>query len=484
MYFHFPLSRKYPPLKIPITFAIAERWGSKGGYRELLVTAVPLILSTGTWSLQTFIDRMFLAWYSPQAIAASMPASLLQFTIMSVFIGTCSYAGTFVAQYYGANLHSRIGKVMWQGLYLAIAGGVVVALFYPLAPLLFKNIGHAPDLQPLEISFFQILCLGSLGPIASGVLSGYFSGLGKNWPVMWANVIATLINIVLDYLMIFGHAGFPEMGIAGAAWATDIAGLFPVIFYLVLILSPANEQRFATRSAWRPDPKLLKRLLMFGLPSGIQFFIDVAGFSLFLLVIGRLGMTQLAATNIAFNINTVAFMPMMGTGIAISMLVGQYCGDNKPDLAQRSVYSGFHLTFLYMTIIAASYVFLPQAYIWFFSHNADPAAFGPIATLTKTLLKFVALYCLFDTMTIVFSMAVKGAGDTKFVMTMMVLLSVCVLVIPSFIAIVIFHRGIYTAWVIGTSYIIICGFAFLVRFLSGAWKTMSVIEDHEKLLRE
>jgi multidrug resistance protein, MATE family len=467
-----------------LPFGLAGRWRGYGGYRELLVTAFPLILSTGTWSLQTFIDRMFLAWYSPQAIAASMPAALLQFTIMSVFVGTCSYAGSFVAQYYGANLHSRIGKVVWQGLYLAAAGGVIVALFYPLAPLIFRSVGHAAELQPLEISFFQILCLGSVGPIASGVLSGFFSGLGKNWPVMWANVIATILNIVLDYLMIFGHAGFPRMGIVGAAWATDIACMFPVVLYLVLILSPSNEKRFAARSAWRLDPKLIRRMLLFGLPSGIQFFIDVAGFSLFLLVIGRLGMTQLAATNIAFNINTIAFMPMMGTGIAISMLVGQYLGDNQPAFAQRSAYSGFHLTFLYMSVIALSYVLLPQMYIWFFSHNADPKTFGPIADLTITLLRFVALYSLFDTMTIVFSMAVKGAGDTRFVMTMMVVLSLFALVIPSYVAIVIFHRGIYTAWAIGTTYIILCGFAFFVRFLSGAWKTMRVIEEQEKLIRE
>ena len=465
-------------------FSPSARWRGKGGYRELLVTAFPLILSTGTWSLQTFIDRMFLAWYSPQTIAASMPASLLQFTIMSVFIGTCSYAGTFVAQYYGANLPNRIGKVIWQGIYLAVAGSAIVALFYPLAPLIFRNIGHAADLQPLEITFFQILSLGGIGPIASGVMSGFFSGLGKNWPVMWANLIATLINIILDYCMIFGHAGFPAMGIAGAAWATVIACMFPVVFYLVLILSPANELKFGTRSAWRLDSKLILRLLLFGLPSGIQFFIDVAGFSLFLLVIGRLGMTQLAATNIAFNINTVAFMPMMGTGIAISMLVGQYLGDNQEAYAQRSAYSGFHLTFVYMSIVALSYVFLPDMYIWFFSRNADPATFAPIAGLTRTLLKFVALYSLFDTMTIVFSMAIKGAGDTKFVMTMMIALSLCALVIPSFVAIVILHRGVYTAWIIATGYIILCGFAFFVRFLSGKWKTMRVIEEHERLIRE
>jgi MATE family multidrug resistance protein len=471
-------------LKTALLSGFRGRWREKGGYRELLVTAFPLVLSTGTWSIQTFIDRMFLAWYSPQAIAASMPASLLQFSIMSVFLGTCSYAGTFVAQYYGANLHNRIGKVVWQGLYLAVFGGAVVALFYPLAPLIFKSVGHAPDLQPPEIVFFRILCIGSLGPIASGALSGFFSGLGKNWPVMWANVIATVLNIILDYFMIFGHAGFPAMGIQGAAWATVIASMFPVVFYLFLIFSPSNEKHFATRSSWRIDFDFIRRLLRFGLPSGIQFFIDVAGFSLFLLVIGRLGMTELAATNIAFNINTVAFMPMMGTGIAISMLVGRYLGDDKPRLAQRSAYSAFHLTLLYMSIIALSYVLLPQMYLWFFSRNADPASFGPIAELTKKLLRFVALYSLFDTMTIVFSMAIKGAGDTKFVMTMMVILSICALVIPSYFAIVIFHRGVYTAWVIGTVYIILCGFAFLIRFLSGAWKTMRVIEEREKLIGE
>jgi MATE family multidrug resistance protein len=484
MYFKIFFTRKPSTLKAPFTSALAGRWHGQGGYRELLTTAFPLILSTGSWSLQTFIDRVFLSWYSPETIAASMPAGLLQFTVMSVFIGTCSYAGTFVAQYYGAGLHSRIGKVIWQGLYLSVIGGAIILLFYPLAPLVFRNIGHAAVLQPLEISYFQILCLGGLGPVASGVLAGFFSGLGKNWPVMWANLLATLINIVLDYVWIFGHAGFPEMGISGAAWATVIAGFFPVAYYLVLILSDSNEKRFATRSAWRIEPRLIRRLLVFGLPSGIQFFIDIAGFSLFLLVIGRLGMTQLAATNIAFNINTVAFMPMLGTGIAISMLVGQYLGDDKPELAQRSVYSGFHLTFLYMGIIAASYVVVPQVYIWFFSHNADPATFGPIADLSKTLLKFVAFYSLFDTMTIVFSMAVKGAGDTRFVMTMMIMLSICALVVPTFIAVVVFHRGIYTAWIIGTAYIILCGFAFLVRFLSGAWKTMRVIEENEKLLKE
>ncbi len=370
---------------------------------------------------------------------------------------------------------------MWQGIYIGVFGSIIVALFYPLAPLIFNNIGHAAELQPLEITFFQILCLGSAGPIVSAVLAGFFSGQNKNWPVMWANLLTTLINIILDYFLIFGHAGFPRMGIAGAAWATVIAGIFPVCFYIFLMFSSENDKKFSTRSGYKIDLKLIKRLLMFGLPSGIQFFIDVAGFSLFLLVIGRLGITQLAATNIAFNINTVAFMPMMGTGIAISMLVGQYLGNNEEKLAQRSAYSGFHLTILYMTIIAATYVFLPQAYIWFFSRNADPVTFAPIADLTKTLLKFVALYCLFDTMTIVFSMAVKGAGDTRFVMTMMILLSIFVLVIPSYVAIVVFHKGVFTAWLIGTSYIIICGFAFLFRFLSGAWKKMRVIEAQERL---
>lgn len=95
---------------------LTQRWRSAGGYREVLAMAVPLVLSTGAWSVQHFVDRMFLTWHSPEAIAAGM----LNFTVVSLFMGTAGYVSAFAAQYFGAGRHDRVGPVMWQGIWVGV----------------------------------------------------------------------------------------------------------------------------------------------------------------------------------------------------------------------------------------------------------------------------------------------------------------------------------------------------------------------------
>lgn len=156
---------------------------------------------------------------------------------------------------------------------------------------------------------------------------------------------------VLDYLLIFGHAGFPEMGIRGAGWASVIAGCVQLVSYSFLVFAGRLRARCRTLS-WRPDLKSFWALIRFGLPSGIQFFIDMVGFTGFILLVGRLGRNELAATNLAFNVNTIAFMPMIGIGITVSVLVGQALGRNDPGLARASVRSAIEMTLLYMGVAA------------------------------------------------------------------------------------------------------------------------------------
>jgi MATE family multidrug resistance protein len=419
---------------------------------------------------------MFLTWYSPEAIAASMPAGILNFTITCIFIGTASYVGTFVAQYYGAKQYERCGASLWQGIYVALIGGVILAALIPLAGIIFRTIGHAPEIQECERVYFKILCLGGAPVIASSAASAFFSGLGRTRPVMWVNISITVVNLMLDWLLIFGHWGFPEMGIAGAGIATVSALCFNILAYLMLISRSPYAKRYATIRDWRFDRQLFTRLIRFGFPSGVHFFIDIAGFTFFILLIGRLGNVSLAATNIALNINTLAFMPMIGMGIAVSVLVGQHLGENRPDLAERATYSTFHLTFVYMTTIALFYVVWPDLFMKPFAAHSDPTRFAPIRELTVVLLRFVALYSIFDSMNIIFASAIKGAGDTRFAMFMIVVLSISVLILPSYAAILYLAMGIYSGWAFVTAYVIVLGMVFFFRFLNGKWKSMRVIE--------
>lgn len=456
---------------------LAKRWACEAGYRSVLSIAVPLILSTGAWSILHFVDRMFLTWYSPEAIAAAMPAGMLNFTIMSLFLGTAGYVSTFVAQYHGSGQHQRIGPVLWQGIYIAVAGGILHLLLIPLAGPIFRFVGHEPLVQEYEIVYFQVLCLGATPAIASSAIAGFFSGRGKAWPVMWVNVLATTLNIIMDYALIFGKWGLPELGMKGAAIATVLSACFSFAIYLILFSRSGYESRYYTLRGWMFERPLFLRLMYFGFPSGVQFFLGMAGFTAFILLVGRLGTMELAATNIAFNINNLAFMPMIGFGMAVSVLVGQCLGKDRPDLAQRSVYSSFHLTFLYMASVAAAYIFVPNIFINPFASQADPASFAAIRKTTLILLRFVAIYSLFDALNIVFASAIKGAGDTRFVMFMIAIVSSLALVVPSYIALVLLETGIYTAWTIASVYVSILGLVFLFRFLGGKWKSMRVIEQ-------
>jgi MATE family multidrug resistance protein len=456
---------------------IEKYWRGEGGYREVLYLAFPLILSTSSWSIQHFVDRMFLAWYSPHAIAAAMPSGILNYTIMSLFIGTASYVTTFIAQYQGAGRPERIGPVLWQGLYLSLAGGILILCLIPFSGRIFDMVGHEPAIRKEEVVFFQYLCLGGFPVIASSALSGFFSGRGKPWPIMWVDIVSTAITIVLDYLLIFGSHGFPAMGMKGAAVATVISAFCSLLMYLALIMRPSHNRDFRVISGWKPEKELFLRIMRFGFPSGIQFCLDMAGFTIFILILGRLGTVSLAASNIAFNINTLAFMPMIGFSIAVSVCVGQYLGRGRPDLAQRSTYSGFGMTVLYMSSIAFLYVAVPDIFVDPFVYQTHSAEYADIRSLSIVLLRFVAFYSLFDTMNVIFASAIKGAGDTRFIMYMVVLVSAFVLVIPTYLALVVFGQGLMIAWVLATLYVIVLGFSFLVRFLQGKWKSMRVIED-------
>jgi len=449
---------------------------AEGGYRQILRIAFPLILSTGSWSLQHFVDRMFLAWYSPAALAASTPAGILNFTLMSLFIGTAGYVSTFVAQYVGAGRDERIGPTIWQGLYVALVGTIIILLLIPLADPVFRLIGHDPEIRRYEVVYFRVLCLGAFPAIAASALSGFFSGRGETWPVMWANLLATAVNIVLDYLLIFGVGGFPEMGIGGAAIATNISMIAALLVYFGLMLRRDRDGRFHVIRGWRFDPALFSRILRFGLPSGVQFFVDLAGFTIFLLIVGRLGTASLAATNIAFNINTLAFMPMMGLGMAITILVGQHLGRENPRLAERCVTSGLRITLLYMGAVALLYVLAPGVFLAPYAWRAEAGSFDEIGRLATVLLRFVALYSLFDVLSIVYAAALKGAGDTRFVMLMMAGLSGGVLILPTYLAVERFRGGILAGWTIATAYVSLLGVAFYLRFRAGQWKDMRVIE--------
>ncbi|MBQ18812.1 MAG: MATE family efflux transporter [Planctomycetaceae bacterium] len=447
-----------------------------GSHRELLGVALPLVISSGSATLMYVVDRVFLTWYSPDALAAAMPASMVHWSLLAVPIGLALYTNTFVAQYDGAGRFERVTASLWQAIYLALAGGVFLALMTPFATSIFRLAGHAPAVQKLEVDYFQVLCIGSLPFLLSAALSGFFTGRGKTAVVMWINVVAALLNTGLDYVLIFGWGPLPGWGITGAAVATVSAQATAVVLYIAVLLGPGLRNRFGILVHWRFDPELFRRFLRYGLPNGTMFLADVAGFTVFLLLLGTLGTEQLAATNLAFNINSMAFVPMLGMGTAVMTLVGRRVGEGQPELAVRTTWTAFGLASVYMLFCASMFLFAADLILMPYAAQADPVQFALVRKHVVMLLRFIAVYAFFDAMIIVFSSAVRGAGDTRFALVLTFVAAWVVMVLPTWIAIRSDRLTLYVGWTACTGFIVVMGLGFLWRFVGGQWKSMTVIE--------
>ena len=454
---------------------IKRRCCGPGGCVEILRVALPLIISTGAFTLQMFVDRVFLMWYEADAMSAAMQAGITAFTFASLFLGTVTYVNTFVAQYMGAGRRERVGPAVWQGIYFSVFAGILILPLIPLARPIFNMIGHDPSIRGYEITYFQIMCLGSGPMLIAAAISSFFTGRRKTKTVMYVRLAATALNIILDYCLIFGRLGFSEWGIAGAAWATVFSSVFSAVIFMILFLSGRNRRKYTTGAGCRLEKDLFGRLMRFGLPNGVQFLLDMLAFTFFISFVGRIDKVSLGATAIAFQINTLSFMPMIGLGIALTTLVGQSLGQNDPNLAQRTTWSACYLAFSYMVLMAIGFWFYPEFFMYPFSMNSPPEQYEQLRPFAENLLRFVAFYCLFDTGNIIFSAALKGAGDTRFVMVMSVVLHWAFLCVPAYLGFKL-GWGLYAFWGFFTGFVCLLAIAFLLRFLQGKWKTMLVIE--------
>ncbi len=440
--------------------------------RALFTLSLPLILSNLNIALMSFSDRVFLGWLSPKALGAALPAGALSFGICAFFLGSAGYLGTFVAQYYGAKQKEKIGRMLWQGIWFSLLTLPLIPIFWYLAPEIFGPFQSDLETLRFEVDYFRRLMVGILPLTLLFVFSSVFSGQGKTWLLFWVNLGATVLNVFLDYSLIFGKFGFPEWGVVGAGWATVIAQFFTVFILVVLIFNKKNRIELRLNDWWFSKVEFQK-LLKYGLPAGVHFFTDVISFTIFMLLIGTLGEVELAATNLAFQIHMLGFLPLTGIGIGVSIAVGQFIGANESKQVMKTCKSGMILAVVFMSIMISSYIVFPDFYLYFFKSGASDS-FDEIVLLSKRLLPFCAFIGLFDCFLIILGAVLKGAGDTKFVMNALLLGGAFALVIPSYL-LTKFDQGVFAMWWVFLSYMLLMAILFTYRLYRGEWKKNDIL---------
>lgn len=448
-----------------------------GGIAVLLSISVPMIISNAAETLMMFVDRMFLSRLGREHLAAAMSGGLTTFMFMTFFLGVIGYVNALSAQYYGAGRKTQCSVASAQGMLLALASYPLVLATLPLGRYLLSLAGHAPLQNELETTYFSILIFGSVMGLLRSALSGFFCGIGRTRMVMVANGVAMVVNIIGNYILIFGHFGSPALGIRGAAYGTLLGSATGLAVLAAAYLAPAVRREFATGSSFALVPAVMRRLLRFGTPGGVEFFLNLAAFNVFVQLFHSYGTDAAAAITITFNWDLLAFLPLLGFNMGITSLVGRHLGAGEPDVAERAAYSGLKAAGIYGLIMGLVFLLFPRQLAGMFAAGAMAEEYARVLPLAITTLRLAALYTLADAVLVVFDGALRGAGDVKWTMTVSVTLH-WLMAASCLVGIRWLKITPVTAWWMFILLVLTLATALALRFLGGKWRTIKVIEPY------
>jgi MATE family multidrug resistance protein len=440
---------------------------AKGTTRELLDLALPMVVSQGSFAIMVFCDRWFLSFLGPEYMSAAMGGGVAAFFTISLFMGVMSYANAMVAQYYGAGELHKCPRVVSQGLIMAAACLPFIGLITYGVYHLFGVIGHAPEQLALERVYYLILMLGAIFNLGKACIASYFTGIGRTRVVMIADLLGVAINIPLSYALVFGKFGLPEMGIAGAAWGTVIATLFALGVFGMFYFNRMHREQFQVMKSFHLDRGIMRRYARLGFPSGFEMFANVATFNLFILLFQSYGIAEGAAAAIVFNWDMMSFVPMIGLHIAVISLIGRYVGAGDMSRANGVIKAGYKLALGYSSILAVVFVVFRVDLINVFAQS--DADFTEIIELGSFMMVGLACYVMADASLLISGGVLRGAGDTRWQITVSISLHWLMLIVQ-YLVIVVYELSPRVSWSVFVAMILLLAAAYLWRLLSGTWR--------------
>lgn len=446
-----------------------------GGIREMVAIALPMVVSSACETVMTFTDRLMLSRLGPEQMSAAMSGGLTSFVMMTFFLGLTGYTTALVAQYLGSGQPNRCAVSVTQALIIAALAYPIILAARPLAFLLFEIIDIPAEQLDPQKQYFNILVYGVIFGLLRNCLSCFFSGIGRTTIVMFSALTAMMVNVITNYVLIFGKLGFPAMGIRGAALGTIAGSVCGLAVLAAAYLGGENRHRYNVLQTFRYDGEAMKKLLRYGYPAGLEFFLNLLAFNIMILLFCSQGITTAAAITIVFNWDMVSFVPLIGVNIGVTSLVGRYMGAGLPDTAHRATLSGLKLAWVYSFAILIAFSVFPYHLVGVFRPAETTAVFAEVFPLTVSMLRLAALYVMADALFLVFGGALRGAGDTFWAMCISVTYH-WILVSVLYLLLNWFNTTAFKAWFVLCIVFMMFSFTFYLRYRSGKWRSLRVVE--------
>ncbi len=384
--------------------------------RALLALGLPLIGSHIAQILIGVTDSIMLGWYDVTDLAALSVAAPV-FYIVFIFGSGFAWAVTpMIASALGQEDERQVRRVTRMGLWLSIGFGLLVTpVFFLMEPILLAA-GQEPDVARQAGIYMPWLGLGMIPALLVQVLKSYLSALELTRAILIAVIGAAGMNAAVNYLLIFGNFGAPELGITGAGIASLASHLVSLIALLAYALRKRPEHELL-KNFQRPDPEALWSVFRLGLPIGLTLLAETGLFAASSIMMGWLGKIPLAAHGIALQITSVSFMVPLGLSQAVTVRVGKAWGKDDRETLRAAALAGMILAGLALVVIVATFLLIPGLLVGLFVDPTDP--FRPeILSVGIVLLAVAALFQVVDIGQVMALGMLRGVQDTRVPMVM------------------------------------------------------------------
>ena len=434
---------------------------------ELARIALPMVVSQGTFAVMIFTDRYFMSQIDSVHMAAALGGGVAAFFSFCFFTGLLSYANALTAQYLGAGEIGKCSKVVTQGIVITVMCSPALVVITYFVSGIFENVGHDPVQVELEKTYYIILMLGVVVTLTKTCLSSYFAGIGRTRVVMLCDLCGLVFNVPLCYVMVFGKLGLPALGIIGAGVSTIIASALACLLFILFYMERENRVKFFVMNSFHVDWGVLRRFWRLGFPSGLELFLNVAAFNLFLLMFQGYGVVEGASAAIVFNWDLLSFVPMIGLNIGVISLIGRFVGANDMARTDEVMSAAFFLGIFYSAVLAILYISFRFPLVEVFS--PPEGNFSEIRDLAAFMMIGLSSYVMADAIIIISGGVLRGAGDTRWLMYTSVGLHWAML-IAQYYVILVWQFGPRVSWLTFCAMIFAIAIVYVWRLQSGVWR--------------
>jgi MATE family multidrug resistance protein len=444
--------------------------------RDLFALAWPMILGRAAQSVVGFTDAVLVAPLGPDALAATGNGALNALAVFMLPLGVAFIVQSFAAQLSGRSDRARLRRYGWYGLGIAALAELVALALIPAVPWLLARADYTPAVRALMGDYIALRLVGVGLAVGVEAIANWFGGQGNTRVGLASSVLVMVLNVPLAWLLIHGAGPVPALGVRGAAIASIVATAAGFVYVAAVF---ARDGRGEPAPGWRWDE--FRRVLRFGLPNGVNWFLEFGAFLFFIdVVFAGMGTAALAALMAVLQLNSIAFMPAFGLANAGAIHVGQAIGAGAADSVRALVRRTLLVAAGWMGLVGVGYTLAPRALLAPFSPGslAERTAF---LTVAVPLLWVAVAWQLFDATAMVISEALRAAGDTAWPMRVRIAVSWGVFV-PVTVLTARWGGGPVAAlsWVV--CYIAALAGLLAWRFARGAWRTMRLTGDEPDLV--